>query len=100
MFDAQHRLVITEEQGTLAGGTSHTRGTVDPSSGTVHVQSKEVDPFPQETVAYRQVYSDFKRVDGIELPYTIEQDVAGSRTQIWHVSKVELDPKNIDKAFK
>ena len=46
MFDAQHRLVITEEEGTLDGGTAHTRGTVDPSSGTVHVQSKEIDRAP------------------------------------------------------
>jgi len=34
------------------------------------------------------------------VPYTIEQDVAGSRTQIWHVSKVELNPKGLDKAFR
>ena len=100
MFDAKQRLAITEEQGTFVGGTSHTRGTVDPGSGAVNVQSRETDSSPPKTVLYRQVYSDFKRVDGVELPYTIEQDVAGNRTQLWHLSKVELNPKDIDKAFK
>jgi hypothetical protein len=37
---------------------------------------------------------------GLSLPTTIEIDLDGHRSQIWHLTHVELNPPDLDKVFK
>jgi hypothetical protein len=90
LFDMHHRLAALQWEATTMHGESQ-RG----SNGQVSRSGLS----PSHTTA-RQDYSDFKRVHGIEFPFTIKVSIGGQLAEIDYVREIDLNPKGLDKAFK
>ncbi len=89
-FDpASHRLLMTDDYTmTTHGFASNVNGHATSSMS------------PPENTAERITYGEYRRVDGIELPFSIEREVNGTPVDLWHVIKYELNPADLDAVFK
>ncbi len=86
-FDQQHRLVLSQERGIAVHGSTSGRG-----SGFADAV--------RHAVTLREAYSDFKRVQGVELPFTVRQSVDGQLIRISNVVHVDVNPADFEKPFK
>lgn len=57
-------------------------------------------PAPNAPIVERRIYySDYRRVDGISLPHTIQRAVDGKVTEETHFTEITVNPKIDDKKF-
>lgn len=90
-FDpASHRLLMSDDF-TL---TSH--GSVDVKRGQTGFPSITAPKATPE----RLTYGDYRRVDGIDLPFGITREIKGTVADLYHVVKYDVNPPAFDKAFR
>lgn len=54
---------------------------------------------PPKMVEYRIFFADWKEVDGVQFPHTLQRAVAGTTTEEWTIAKVKMNPKIDAKKF-
>ncbi|MDQ3068797.1 MAG: hypothetical protein M3R55_03590 [Acidobacteriota bacterium] len=53
----------------------------------------------RKMIEYRVFFGDWKEVDGIQFPHTLQRAVGGTTTEEWTISKVKVNPKIDAKKF-
>ncbi len=77
-----------------------------PAGGQAQMTAEEMQKMidaaratPQKMVEYRIFFGDWKEVDGIQFPHTLQRAVAGTTTEEWTIAKVKVNPKIDAKKF-
>lgn len=55
---------------------------------------------PPKMAEHRVYYGDWKDVDGIQFPHTLQRAIAGTTTEEWTIEKVKVNPKIDAKKFQ
>ena len=92
-FDpASHRLLMSDD----ATMTSHGSSTVVNGRAALALAPATL---PESSVE-RITYGEYRRVDGIELPFVLSREIHGRLIDLWHVISYEVNPAKLDAAFK
>ena len=85
---------VVSSGGRGAAGAPAAAGAAAPTQG--EMQKMLAD---RKTIEYRIFFTDWKEVDGIQFPHTIQRATAGTTTEEWTIAKVKLNPKIDAKKF-
>jgi hypothetical protein len=77
-----------------------------PAGGQAQMTAEEMQKMidaaratPPKMIEYRIFFADWKEVDGIQFPHTMQRAVAGTTTEEWTIAKVKVNPKIDAKKF-
>jgi hypothetical protein len=90
-FDsATRRLLMTGDFTTTSARHSHVVNgrALPPSAGE------------RKNAVERITYGDYRRVNGIELPFSLSREISGRPVELLRVSQYEINPSKLDAAFK
>jgi hypothetical protein len=63
-------------------------------------QIREAESAPPKLVEYRLFFSDYRKVDGISLPYRVARGLGGKTTEEWEVTSYKVNPTFKADRFK
>jgi hypothetical protein len=110
--------VVTSGGGTTAGGTTapaspsaHTTaagqtppglppGLTKEQQDEIARQMREAEAAPPKLVEYRLFFSDYRKVDGLSLPYRIARGVGSKTTEEWDITSYKVNPSFKADRFK
>ena len=90
----------------IAGGTRG-GGTPPPPPGATQMTQEDIQKQmeamrnqPRKMIEHRVYYGDWKEVDGIQFPHTLQRATGGTTTEEWTIAKVKVNPKIDAKKFQ
>jgi hypothetical protein len=85
---------------TASGGQNLPPGLTKEQQDEIAKQMREAEATPPKLVEYRLFFSDYRKVDGISLPYRIARGVGGKTTEEWDVTSYKVNPSFKADRFK
>lgn len=95
--------------GTRGGGAGTPPPPPPPGAATTTTQmsqeeiQKQIEAMrnqPRKMIEHRVYYGDWKEVDGIQFPHTLQRATGGTTTEEWTIAKVKVNPKIDAKKFQ
>ena len=77
-----------------------TTTTTQMSQEDIQKQIEAMRNQPRKMIEHRVYYGDWKEVDGIQFPHTLQRATGGTTTEEWTIAKVKVNPKIDAKKFQ
>lgn len=87
--------------GARGGGAGHTAAaTQQMTPEEMQKQMEALRNQPRKMIEHRVYFADWKEVDGIQFPHTLQRATGATTTEEWTIAKVKVNPKLDDKKFQ
>lgn len=91
----------------IAAGGRRGDGAGPPPPGATQMSPEEMQKQieamrsqPRKMIEHRVYYGDWKEVDGIQFPHTLQRATGGTTTEEWTIAKVKVNPKIDARKFQ